>query len=176
MMSKKLNISSEHNLTDLTSISKTISPLLQQILGNNGMIFLELLNSWRQIVGEDISSYCLPQNITFSKDKRTDGCLHINVLSGAFAMEIQQRQPEIIEKINSFFGYPAINKIKISQTGNPENFLVDKKKIDKVKKNVVSACEESYITELTKDINNDELRQVLESIGRTVFARKKSQE
>lgn len=176
MMSKKLNISSEHSLTDLTSISKTINPLLRQILGNNGMIFLELLNSWKQIVGENISSYCLPHNIMFDKDKRTEGCLHIKVLSGAFATEIQQRQTEIIEKINSFFGYPAVNKLKISQTGNPENFLFNKKKIDKVKKNVVSASEESYITELTKDINNDELRQILENIGKTVFARKKNQE
>lgn len=175
-MAEKLNISSEHKLTDLTNVAKTVNPLLRQLLGNNGMLFLELLSSWEQIIGKELSAYCLPQNIVFKKDERTDGCLSISVLSGAFAMEIQQKQQQIIEKINSFFGYPAISKLKIIQSANPENFLLDKKPIDKMKKSVVSASEESYITELTKDINNDELRKTLENIGKYVFSNKGSQE
>ena len=175
-MAKKIDISSEHKLTDLTNVAKTVNPLLRQLLGNNGMLFLELLNSWEEIIGKELAKYCLPQNISFKKDQRIDGCLNISVLSGAFAMEIQQRQRQIIEKINSFFGYPAISKLKIIQSANPENFLLNKKPIDKMKKNVVSASEESYITELTKDINNDELRKTLENIGKYVFSNKDSQE
>ncbi|MBR1600670.1 MAG: DUF721 domain-containing protein [Alphaproteobacteria bacterium] len=175
-MAKKLNISSEHKLSDLTNFAKTVNPLLQQLLGNNGMLFLELLNSWEQIVGKDLSAYCLPQNIVFKKDMRIDGCLNISVLSGAFAMEIQQKQQQIIEKINSFFGYPAINKLKIIQSVNPDDFLLNKKPIDKLKKKVVSESEESYITELIKDINNEELRRTLKNIGKHVFSNKKGQE
>ena len=175
-MAKKIDISSEHKLTDLTNVAKTVNPLLRQLLGNNGMFFLELLNSWEEIIGKELAKYCLPQNIAFKKGERIDGCLNISVLSGAFAMEIQQRQRQIIERINSFFGYPAISKLKIIQSANPENFLLNKKPIDKMKKNVVSASEESYITELTKDINNDELRKTLENIGKYVFSNKESQE
>lgn len=174
-MKKKLRINIEPSLSDLTGISKALNPLLRQLLGGSGMLFAELLGSWEDIVGKTMFSYCLPQSIVFKKDERTNGCLHIKVLSGAFAMEIQQKQQQIIEKVNSFFGYPAIGKLKIIQSGNPENFLVEKKKSDKVKKNVVSASEESYITELTKDISNNDLRQALENIGRGVFARKKNQ-
>ena len=175
-MAKKIQINKEHNLTDLTNVAQAINPLLRQLLGNNGMVTLELLNSWQDIVGKDMSAYCWPQKIVFKKNERTDGCLNLNVLAGAFAMEIQQKQQQIIEKINVFFGYPAISKIKICQTADMKNFSIGKKNIDKVQKNVVSPEEESYITELIKDINDDELRQSLERIGRAVFARNKKQE
>jgi len=175
-MAKKIQISSEHNLTDLTNVAQAINPLLRQLLGNTGMITVELLNSWQDIVGEDISAYCWPQNIVFKKNERTDGCLNLNVLAGAFALEIQQKQQQIIEKINVFFGYPAISKLKICQIADPQNFLIGKKNIDKMQKNVVSPEEESYITELIKDVNDDELRQTLKKIGCAVFARKGKQE
>ncbi len=64
-MAKKLNISSEHKLTDLTNVAQTVNPLLRQLLGNNGMLFLELLSSWEQIIGKELSAYCLPQNIEY---------------------------------------------------------------------------------------------------------------
>lgn len=175
-MKNKLQINPEPQLSDLTNVAKVTAPLLKQLLGNNGIIFLELLKSWPEIVGEELSDYCLPQSFNFKKNERTNGCLNINVLSGAFAMEIQQKQKFIIEKINTFFGYPALSCIKICQNGNPDDFLSNKKNIDKVKKKVVSANEESYITELIKDINNDELRQSLENIGRAIFSRKSDQE
>lgn len=175
-MTKKLVISSERNTHGLTNFAKTVKPVLQQLLGENGMMLLELLNSWNEIVGENIANYCLPQSISFRKNERTDGCLNLRVSAGAFAMEIQQRQRQIIEKVNTFFGYPAVSKLKICQTGNTENFSAGKKSIDKMKKNVVSAEEESYITELIKDINNEELRQALKNIGRTVFSDKRKQE
>lgn len=175
-MNKKFEINPEHRLSDLTSLAKSVNPLLRNILGERGMIFMELLNSWEQIIGKQQARYCLPQNVTFKKGERTGGCLNVAVLSGAFAMEIQQQQRQIIERVNSFLGYPAIDKIKIFQSGNPENFLIDKKPIDKMKKKVVSKEDESYITELIKDINNDELRHVLQNIGRSVFSDKSNQE
>lgn len=175
-MIKKININPEHRLTDLTGAAKVLNPLLRQILGNKGMAILELLGSWQNIVGKEISAYCLPQDITFNKDERTNGCLNLKVLSGAFAMEIQQKQRQIIEKVNTFFGYPAISKLKICQTGNPDDFLIGKKPFEKVKKKVVSANEESYITELIKDIKDENMRRCLKSIGESVFSRKDNQE
>ena len=175
-MARKLNINTERTANGLTNFAKTVNPLLRQLLGENGMVLLELLNSWNEIVGTNIADYCLPQNISFNKNERTDGCLHLSVPAGAFAMEIQQNQRQIIEKINSFFGYPAVSKLKINQTGNPEILLKGKKNTDKMKKMVVTKEEESYITELIKDIESDELRQSLKKIGRAVFSRLNRQE
>ena len=69
-----------------------------------------------------------------------------------------------------------MSKLKILQSGTPENFLIRKKPSDKVKKVVVSAKEESYITESVKDIKSDELREALEKLGHAVFAEKHPEE
>ena len=69
-----------------------------------------------------------------------------------------------------------MKKIKILQNGTPQDFLIRKKPIDKVKKTVVSAEEESYITELTKDIEQPELRDAIADLGRMVLLQQKKQE
>ena len=168
-MARELKINKEHTLKDLTSIAKTALPLARQLLGPCGFTHVELLSSWEFIVGADIAQYSIPQKLSFPKDERANGCLTIMVPAGAFAMEIKQKEMPIITKINTFFGYPAVSKIKILQNGTPENFLIRKKPIDKVKKTVVSAEEESYITELVKGIERDDLREVIERLGRAVY-------
>lgn len=175
-MAKKIQINSEHRLQDLTSISKTIRPFAKEVLGNNGHVNIELLSSWEEIVGKKIASYSLPQKLSFGKDERTGGCLTLVVLAGAFAMEIQQNTQKIIDKINTFFGYPAVSKIKIIQRSSPDNFLVSKKTTNKMKKNVVSLEEKSYITELVKNVKSEEMRNSLENIGKSVFSRRNNQE
>ncbi|MBO6281628.1 MAG: DUF721 domain-containing protein [Alphaproteobacteria bacterium] len=172
-MAKKIIISSERKSKDLTSISKTLMPLAKQLLGTRGFMETDLLTNWKHIIGEELARYSLPQKLTFRKDERTDGCLTIAVLSGAFAMEIRQNEPRILDKINTYFGYKAVSKLKIIQNTNPEYFLISKKNIDNVKKNLVTEAEESYITELIKDVSNPELKETLKNLGIAVFNRRK---
>lgn len=173
-MAKKIQIKEEHTLEDLTSVSKTILPLAKQLLGAKGLMEIEILSSWTSIVGEDLAQYSLPQKIFFRKNERSDGTLELLVLSGAFAMEIKQRESQILDKINTYFGYKAVSKLKIVQNSCPEIFLIDKKPIDNMKKNLVSKEEQNYITEIVKDIDNSDLRQKLENLGKAVFSSKKN--
>ncbi|MBR1841357.1 MAG: DUF721 domain-containing protein [Alphaproteobacteria bacterium] len=172
-MAKKLTICSEHKTKDLTALSKTMMPLIKQLLGTRGLIEIELLLNWKTIVGENVAHFSLPQKITFRKDERTDGCLTISVLSGAFAMEIKQNETTILEKINAYFGYKAVSKLKILQNANPADFSVSKKNTDNLKKCLVSGAEENYITELVKDVENSALRQTLANLGVAVIAQRK---
>lgn len=175
-MSPKLKINSEHILHDLTGVGKTIQPLVKQLLGAGGLITLELLKNWEAVVGHDLAQYTLPQKILFKKDERQNGTLILLTLSGAFAMEVKQHEPHILQKINTFFGYPAVTTLKILQTGNPEDFILHKKPLENLKKSVVSATEENYITELTKDIQSEELRTKLQSLGEAIWRKNKQEE
>ena len=170
-MARGLKINKEHTLKGLTGIAQAAMPLAQQLLGQHGFTHIELLSSWETIVGKN-----LPQKLVFPKNERGNGCLTIMVPTGAFAMEIKQNEAKIITQINTFFGYPAVTKIKILQNGNSEDFLIKKKPINKVKKTVVSAEEESYITELVKDIERDDLREAVERLGRAVYTDNNRQE
>lgn len=171
---KEIIINKEHTLEDLTSVSKTIMPLAKQLLGAKGMLEMEILSDWTAIVGEELAQYSLPQKISFRKDERSNGTLELLVLSGAFALEIQHRESQILNKINAYFGYDAVAKLKIIQNSGPENFLFTKKPIDNVKKNLVSPEEHNYITEIIKDVDNNELRRHLEILGEAVLGSKKS--
>ena len=44
------------------------------------------------------------------------------------------------------------------------------------KKTVVSAAQENYITELTQDIQSDELRSVLQSLGKSIWRKHEQEE
>lgn len=171
---KEIIIKKEHTLDDLTCVSKTIMPLAKQLLGVKGMLEMEILSDWTEIVGEELAQYSLPQKISFRKDERSNGTLELLVLSGAFAMEIQHRESQILNKINTYFGYEAVAKLKIVQNSCPENFLFTKKPIDNVKKNLVSEEEHNYITEIIKDVESEELRRYLKNLGEAVFSSKKS--
>lgn len=173
-MESKIKIRSEHTLHDLTGVAQISMPIVKQLLGNQGFQLIELISNWRNIVGINLAQYTLPYKLNFRKNERTDGCLTLITVSGAFALEIKQKQQIIINKINSYFGYEAVSSIKILQTGNIEVFTINKKPSEKVKKNVVSEQEENYITEITKDIASPELREVLVSLGRQVTAENKT--
>lgn len=175
-MAKKLNINKEHSLKGLTSVAEMTLPLTTQILGQRGFIQMDLLSSWQSVVGVEIAQYSLPQKIVFPKNSCNNGCLTIIVPAGAFALELSQNKQKIIDKINTYFGYPAVADIKIIQNSAPQDIISNKKSIDKVKKTVVSAKEESYITKLTEGIEHSELREAIQNLGRFIIAHNKKQE
>lgn len=175
-MATKLNIRSERVLNDLTGVGKTVLPLVKQLLGAKGLMLLELLRNWNDIVGAQLAQYSLPQKITFKKDERQNGTLVLLTLSGAYAMEIKQRETQILQKVNVFFGYPAVSTLKILQTAQAEDLNFAKKPIENRKKTVVSAAQENYITELTQDIQSDELRSVLQSLGKSIWRKHEQEE
>lgn len=162
----------------LTAISKTILPFARQILGTKGFVEVDILTNWTHIVGDELAEFCLPLKIDFQRGQKNNGILHLSVLSGAFALEIQHRERFIIEKINTYFGYYAVAKIKIIQNNdisfdklNKINTISDNEK----PKAIVSAEEENYIKDLTEEVSNSKLKEILVKLGKSVFNNNKSE-
>ena len=51
----------------------------------------------------------------FPAKERTNGTLKVQTAGGAFALLFEHQKTNVIEKINTYFGYPAIKQIKIEQ-------------------------------------------------------------
>lgn len=162
-------ISDQRHARGLSSISQTILPFAKQVLGKKGFVEVDILTNWHKIVGDELADYSFPQKIDFKRDQKNNGILHLNVPSGAFALEIQHREKFIIEKINTYFGYCAVSGLKIIQ--NNDMSLDDMKKINqpKPKKSLVTHEEENYIKELAEDVNNSKLKEILVKLGNSVF-------
>ena len=63
------------------------------------------------MVSKKISDACYPTTVKMGKEMR-DGTLVLNVIHGK-EMEVEYEKKEIIDKINSFFGYNCIGNIKL---------------------------------------------------------------
>ena len=72
----------------------------------------DLILEWPRIIGEDLGKACHVLKITFPFKSRQEGCLHLQT-SGSMAAVLPYSEPLIIQRINQYYGYPAIGKIRI---------------------------------------------------------------
>lgn len=166
-------ISDEHQSKGFENLSASMTPLIKKLLGAKGMAEVEILANWKNIVGEDLAKYSLPQRIEFKVGSRNNGTLYLMAASGGFAMEIQHRTPLILEKINTFFGYQAVAKIKLIQNDGFINTEVSPVYEDNLEKKLVTEEEQNYIDSVTEDIQHTELKLSLQKLGKSIFATKK---
>lgn len=76
---------------------------------------IELIKDWREIARAPLYNWCEPLALSFPKHKeRHAGTLKLAVLSG-FTLEVQQLSPQIIERINLYFGYPMVERVSLQQ-------------------------------------------------------------
>ncbi len=79
-----------------------------------GFVQSSVVSRWDEIVGARYAAVSAPEAIRFPMGKKADGTLEL-VVEGAHAPMMQHVIPEITERVNRFFGYNAVAKIKIRQ-------------------------------------------------------------
>src|SRR4051812_32728325 len=79
-----------------------------------GFIQSSVVTRWREIVGERYAGVSAPESIRFPPGKKSEGVLTL-VVEGAHAPMMQHVAPVIIERVNRFFGYQAVERIGFKQ-------------------------------------------------------------
>ena len=79
-----------------------------------GFIQSSVVSRWGEIVGERYAGVSQPESIRFPHGERANGTLTL-VVRGAHAPMMQHIAPEIIERVNRFFGYAAVARLTIRQ-------------------------------------------------------------
>ncbi len=110
-----------------------------------------------------------PEKIVFSRDGVSGGTLHLRCDSGAFATEIQHLEPQIIERVNTFFGYKAVVRVKLIQGPLPKI----KGEPAAQPARPLSADEAKNLSGTVANVDDDELREALERLGQSVMAKEK---
>lgn len=77
-----------------------------------GFVQSAVVSRWAEIVGPRYAAVSAPESIKFPHGKRAEGTLAL-VVRGAHGPMMQHITPEIIERVNRFFGYAAIVKVTI---------------------------------------------------------------
>ena len=79
-----------------------------------GFVQSSVVTRWAEIVGERYARVSAPESIRFPHGERANGTLTLTV-QGAHATMMQHITPEIVERVNRFFGYAAVAKLTIRQ-------------------------------------------------------------
>ena len=167
MKDKKEIFTDERKTGDLQNISDVLLPLAKKLVGKKAFAEADVICNWENIAGKDIASYSSPLRIDFKKGERTNGVLYVETYGGAFALEIQAKSKFLIEKVNVFFGYQAVQQLKIVQNSKQINNIVQD--VIKPQKKLVTDEEENYIEQASSGVSSDSLKDVLKCLGRAIF-------
>lgn len=144
----------------LLLLNKMLSPILKPTLAKRGIAEATILLDWTKIVGGEIASLSYPEKVTYFPGKKSKGTLLLNVDPSA-ALQLQYALDLIIDRINGYYGYKAISRIKLQQqpfsvrSTSPFSFS---------RKKGISASDDIAM----KGIHDPELREALLKLARVL--------
>ena len=136
----------------LRPFSSSIPKTLKKYLKKGGYNYSNIVDNWTTMVSKKISDSCYPISIKMGKEMK-NGTLILNVAHGK-ELEIEYAKSQIIDKINSFFGYDCISQINLKII--EEKIKLKKNKFNKIK-NI------SIINEKIANVQNPELKKSLKN-------------
>ena len=152
-MSYKNNIKQRNrSFQGLRSFKDTLPTNIKKIIKKKGHIFSETLNNWKYIVGNEFFQICYPKSFKNS-NKFGVSTLHVMVKRG-HEIDLEYSKKEIIDKMNSFFGYAVVEKLKFISFDDTQTKF---KKIDENENHVTK----SRYADRIKNIKNDKIKKSL---------------
>ena len=160
MHHKQNNKESKTYVQGLRPFGNTLPRGLKGILKKNGYNYSEIISKWSMLVGKDIANCSYPKSIKMKKGE-SNGTLILGVKRGD-EITIEYSKKEIMDKINSYFGYKLINNVKLQTFGfeikkNQKNKITEtlsknfQKKINEIKNESIK----NSLSQLLKAIKND---------------------
>ena len=137
----------------LRSFGNTLPRSVKSILKKNGYNYSEIISKWDSLVGKDISNSCFPKSIKMSRENK-NGTLILFVERGNEIIA-EYSKKEIMNKINSYFGYKLIDRIKL-QTYNS-------KKEKEKKQNILNKSAKKFEKKIN-EIKNKNIRDSLSQL------------
>ena len=137
----------------LRPFSNSIPKTLKKHLKKNGYNYSNIVDNWTRMVSKKISDACYPVTVKMGKEMK-DSTLILNVIHGK-ELEVEYEKNQIIDKINSFFGYKYIGNVTLKTV--KDNVVKNRKSFPKLK-NI------NKIEEKINKVNDNQLKGSLNSL------------
>jgi hypothetical protein len=152
-------------------LADLIPALLDDVLQKRAGLNTALIGAWPEIAGEHLGSACRPMKISWSRagqndDAHAPATLHIAAEPQA-ALRLQHETGAIIARVNAFFGYAAIDRVRIMQSRAPAAPM----------RQVVPAPTVNDLAradDMTATVEDEALRAALNRLGAGVLARRRA--
>jgi hypothetical protein len=134
---------------------------------------IALLQSWDEIVGEQLGRLSRPDKIAWPRRANEDDPFQpatlIVACEGAAAIRLQHMTSEIVQRVNAFLGFGAIAKVRLVQKQ-----VAPSEKDRRPPLRPLKADEKTRVEGLVAGIDHDGLKAALERLGRNVLASRRS--
>ena len=152
MQFKKYTKQRSRSIQGLRSFKDTLPKNIKKVINKKGHIYSETLNNWKYIVGENLFKVCYPKSFKNS-NKFGVSTLLIMVKRG-HEIDMEYSKKEIMDKMNSFFGYSVIEKLKFTS-------FDDEKKIIPEENNLEGNVTIKKYQKKINDVKNEKIKKSL---------------
>jgi hypothetical protein len=102
----------------LAPVAAAAARVTGPLLKKRGLAEARIVTDWRAIAGDVIAARSAPERLVRARQTGEGGALRLRV-AGAWALEFQHMAPELIARINGYFGYKAVARIQLIQAPLP---------------------------------------------------------
>ena len=152
MQFKKYTKQRSSSIQGLRSFKDTLPKNIKKVINKKGHIYSETLNNWKYIVGENLFNICYPKSFKNS-NKFGVSTLLVMVKRGN-EVDLEYSKKEIMNKMNSFFGYSVVENLKLTSFDDEKIFP----KIEKI--NDQNVTNDKYQKKI-KDVKNEKIKNSL---------------
>ena len=147
------------------AVAASVARITGPILRGRGFAEARVIADWPLIVGAQLAEDCCPDKLSHGRGEHAIGVLHLRVTPAA-AVEIQHLTPQILERVNQFFGYRAVDRIALMQGPLPKHKTATRKPL-----RTLTPTEQASVAARAAPIDNEALRNAVAALGRAIFSR-----
>ena len=125
MQFKKYTKHRNKSIQGLRSFKDTLPKNIKKVINKKGHIYSETLSNWKYIVGENLFKICYPKSFKNS-NKFGVSTLLIMVKRG-HEVDLEYSKKKILDKMNSFFGYSVVEKLKFTSFNDEKEIVLNQK-------------------------------------------------
>ncbi len=126
----------------------------------------EVIARWSDIVGPELAAVTAPEKLQQRRGDVAGAVLHIRVDGGA-AVKLQHMAPVVLERINGFYGYRAVDRLKLIQGPLPERQVAPERS-----RRPLTRAESTSLAAQIGPTRSPALRHALERLGASVMSRR----
>lgn len=150
-------------------VSDLIAKLLDPVIERRAGMTMDLVCAWPEIVGERHAKHSRPEKLNWPRRAHDDDPFEPAVLVLAceqiHAVYLQHDTDTLVRRINAYFGFAAISRIKLVQKPLPKTTQRPSPEAPSL-----DGEQAARLHTMLDEIEDEKLREALQRMGRGVFS------
>ena len=152
MQFKKYTKQRNSSIQGLRSFKDSLPKNIKKVINKKGHIYSETLSNWKYIVGENLFKICYPKS--FKNSNRFGVSTLVIMVRRGHEVDLEYSKKEIMDKMNNFFGYSVVEKLKFTSFNDEKEIL---SKNENKQENVTNKKYQKKIN----DVKNEKIKKSL---------------